>query len=38
MIIVHTENEELIVELMHEAFKEYMNPPSWKQSVMLKKR
>lgn len=28
MIIVHTENEELIVELMHEAFKEYMNPPS----------
>lgn len=28
MIIVHTENEELIVELMHEAFKEYTNPPS----------
>lgn len=28
MIIVHTENEELIVQIMHEAFKEYVNPPS----------
>lgn len=28
MIVVHTENSELVVQIMHQAFKQYKNPTS----------